>query len=85
MDPLEGRLLLTATTIELMDSAGSITTGQKEVFTAMVTTGSGDTALAGGTVSFFDNGTKIGQAASRWRHGGLRDIELAAGPEPGDG
>ncbi len=64
VDPLEGRLLLTGTTIELMDSAGSITSGQNEVFTAMVTTDSpGNTPLAGGTVSFFDNGMKIGQAA----------------------
>ena len=62
-EPLESRLLLTATTIELMDSAGSIGTGQQEVFTAMVTTDPpGDTPLAGGTVSFFDNGMNIGQA-----------------------
>jgi hypothetical protein len=64
VDPLEGRLLLTGTTIELMDSAGSITSGQQEVFTATVTINSpGETLLAGGTVSFFDNGMKIGQAA----------------------
>jgi Bacterial Ig-like domain (group 3) len=63
MDSLEGRLLLTATIIELLDSASSIVTGQMEVLTATVTTNPpGGMAIAGGTVSFFDNGTKIGQA-----------------------
>ncbi len=63
MDPLESRLLLTATMIELTDSAGSIVSGQMEVFTATVTTDPpGGMPLAVGSVSFFDNGTKIGQA-----------------------
>ncbi len=79
MDPLEGRLLLTATMIELMDSAGSIVAGQMEDFTAMVTANPpSNKPLAGGTVSFFDNGMMIGQA----RLGdGMADFETSSLPQ----
>jgi hypothetical protein len=62
VDPLEGRTLLTGTSISLSISAASIGQGQEEVLTANVYPNPPSVAMpVGGTVSFFDNGTKIGQ------------------------
>jgi len=73
--------LLSRTLITLAVSAGSLTYGQKEVFTATVTTDPpGGTTPTGGTVSFMEGSTRLGLAALVHGTATLATTALPVGP-----
>ncbi len=77
LESLEGRTVLTATSINLTANAAALVYGQSETLTATVTA-AGSTPT-GGTVTFLDGGKAIGTAALSGGTAALTTSPLAVG------